>query len=1131
MVTLIGGDQLLERAHQAHLRARTSTATPRDQFLLLADEAAEMGTATNGMRQPTRDQFSQIQELLKKKSKEESKLRKEREEGWDEFNIRCIRSAQRSHCMTSFSLNGVDAGCYLPGGAPLVDHLLARVVHMPDWWFLQSPLQALRTRRLPDMVRPASQREFTLGESPEHHVEVALEFLKASMQLTKNTFFVCTLAADTESIGVVRDDFDKLCQGEPGDTHVLRVANRGESADTLPVLLMVGQVGWQVHVRIPTVSSEDASGRRTLKIVPGTLQKGVSAFFKAIGRVTGVGITDDLRQFFDLVNQLYGVDLWRKTKPPIELEQLAQLAGYNLPRTAVEVINWVCYGTILAKGRVSQGDGTWDLPWDLQRGPRRVYLAGDISQPAGAATLFWYISAMFVFPDISIVRQLGPLDGPSLIVWWKDTILPVLSFRGDEGPGPTQQSVQQIWGSILASKKTGRMVATLQPDWPSVTAGGPRYTHSVRTFHVQRCVTLEDISSSSWPRPPPEALHLAIFGRHQLLREPTPTAPVDTLGWSPNPGVEGILAKDAPNINWTLLSKVIGNGVGLKSLLNEYARIKPGQGQALMERLEADPRVARTVLGNFEKAKRVVPSFRAILEDCNHLPPRPEGWVDIFRQAEATQAKIARIAKHAELVSQHAFAQMTLSLGRYRQLQTASKQMKKDPPARMDLSWSMMQHLAPAGRAPDFLPPSMIASVGVSTRPGRKRDRSTDTAQTPPTSKRTRRTVSIGADDPDATDPMALLRRSLTTNQGSPRARSPTPPQEASRPDSPTHLPPTGVFLVGGRHAVHANHGLEGSMLRAPTTTVRVTDWHPDAIREAADDLSSYDLRGATVVMWLFDDMVFEQMETGDPLFRDSYDGRLHCLGPIGVSGWMAMPPLLDEARPLLDACRQAESVVLMAPLPMYLGTSCCEERDHCLGYYHEDSQRHICREVINLYEAMVRWLSWEARDNVHVACPHLELMATARTLGVGGLSFVLSSYSYDGIHLSADGYRDVFDRLAMILRREPWRYRPPMERMPDPEIGPPRSRSARRPVRDRLGWRGPGHLPRGIEALVDRFQGDEEPRVLSAEAERDAYRGAYRRRSRSRSRSQSPPISPSFWAQVRATAPPVSRPPGGRPE
>ena len=122
--------------------------------------------------------------------------------------------------MASFSLNGADTGCYLPSDTPLVDHLLAWVVHMPDWWFLQLPIQALHTRWLPDMIRPASQREFTLGESPEQYIEVALVFLKASTQLTKNTYFVCTLAADTESIGVVRDDFDKLCEGEPGDTHV-----------------------------------------------------------------------------------------------------------------------------------------------------------------------------------------------------------------------------------------------------------------------------------------------------------------------------------------------------------------------------------------------------------------------------------------------------------------------------------------------------------------------------------------------------------------------------------------------------------------------------------------------------------------------------------------------------------------------------------------------------------------------------------------------------------------------------------------------------------------------------------------------------------------------------------------------
>ena len=149
-------------------------------------------------------------------------------------------------------------------------------------------------------------------------------------------------------------------------------------------------------------------------------------------------------------------------------------------------------------------------------------------------------------------------------------------------------------------------------------------------------------------------------------------------------------------------------------------------------------------------------------------------------------------------------------------------------------------------------------------------------------------------------------------------------------------------------------------MLQGPTTTIQIADWCPDAIQDAAESLTRYDLRGATVVMWLFNDMVFEQLGTGDPLYRDPYDSQPHCDGPMGVAGWATMPPLLEEARPLLDVCREADRVVLMAPLPMYLGTPCCEERDHCLGYYHEDHQRHTSREVISLYEVMTRWVSWE---------------------------------------------------------------------------------------------------------------------------------------------------------------------------
>ena len=138
-------------------------------------------------------------------------------------------------------------------------------------------------------------------------------------------------------------------------------------------------------------------------------------------------------------------------------------------------------------------------------------------------------------------------------------------------------------------------------------------------------------------------------------------------------------------------------------------------------------------------------------------------------------------------------------------------------------------------------------------------------------------------------------------------------------------------------------------------------------------------------------------------------------------------------------------------------------------------------------------------------------------------------AFSYDVVYLSPDGYRDLFDRLAMVLNSKPWQYFPPTVRMSDRVMAPVRAPAARRPLRDRLGRRGVAHLPSKIEVIADRFRDNDEQRVFSVEAKREASRVNWG--SRSRSRSLSPPISPSFWASVRATAPPANRPRGGRPE
>ena len=67
----------------------------------------------------SRKQQKTVQDVLR----DSFKCKKTNDEGRDEFEIRRVRGGQQSDCMTEFETDGMQAGCYLPGGAPLVDHI------------------------------------------------------------------------------------------------------------------------------------------------------------------------------------------------------------------------------------------------------------------------------------------------------------------------------------------------------------------------------------------------------------------------------------------------------------------------------------------------------------------------------------------------------------------------------------------------------------------------------------------------------------------------------------------------------------------------------------------------------------------------------------------------------------------------------------------------------------------------------------------------------------------------------------------------------------------------------------------------------------------------------------------------
>ena len=325
-----------------------------------------------------------------------------------------------------------------------------------------------------------------------------------------------------------------------------------------------------------------------------------------------------------------------------------------------------------------------------------------------------------------------------------------------------------------------------------------------------------------------------------------PTDPTPSPGWIPNPGLEGSTLMDAEFINHKTFNRLTGSGVSIKGLVLEFPRISPLQSLALLEWLESHTKVALTVFGCLEKAQKAVPVLRSALISYRLAPPRPEGWVDIYKEEAALGTKIEQVWARATNESGAALNSALTSLSRHEKLKRALKNSIKNPPTAVDHFWSLMRVLAPVGKVSTRMTPKMIATIGTTTQPGTKR-RAGFIDGAPAKQAR-----SIRFDGVSASDPMALLRIEVevdrsasdtdqpichrqvtrestftagrwsdTTSTGArhhkgiaegPRASSYVHPRQGDKlRGSVSSHQPTAIFLVGGSHAIQSNMGLTGS--------------------------------------------------------------------------------------------------------------------------------------------------------------------------------------------------------------------------------------------------------------------------------------------------------------------------------
>ena len=392
---------------------------------------------------------------------------------------------------------------------------------------------------------------------------------------------------------------------------------------------------------------------------------------------------------------------------------------------------------------------------------------------------------------------------PSLVRWWETTILPVVGPVTVKVPWTPTKETQSLWDKWNEHIQVCCKIRDLRPEWPAITAGGPRFVHSVRASLIDNLVLLTKADPEDWPPVPPETKHLVLFGRHQLQDLPMPTDATLTAGWAPNPGLEGQLLSEADHINWKSITRLTGDGVGVKALLLEYIRMAPTDGRALLERLEARLGAAKTIFGCLEKANRVVPVIRAMLADFDQMPPRPEGWVDLYREAEATKSEVERIMDMAEEQSGTKLCKALAGLSEHEKMKRAIKRSKKVPPTTVDRSWSLMRYVAPIGKAPPRMTPQMIATVG-RTVPARTvsatRSRADSDAPTEG-QRRSKRARTTQSRDADASNPMALLRAAVDADRAtSSPSGSATYVRTVTVGNEPRYHP-TGMTDTGERYS------------------------------------------------------------------------------------------------------------------------------------------------------------------------------------------------------------------------------------------------------------------------------------------------------------------------------------------
>ena len=576
----------------------------------------------------------------------------------------------------------------LPGGASLADHNLAAIRRSSDWSSAEPMAAELCANRLPTPGELGNTKEITIGTSTRAEWREVMEFVQTKLSEGQNNA-LSLMASDTESVPLKVDWSLDSGRTKPWQAllfHInmealsgakqleFTIAKERVSACNLPTRFFFGTRDWQIHLRLPVTYKRKGGDTQVILNLNTVLPEEAKQLLLSLPPMIGSGITDDYLQWGEILDAVWTSSFFKDMKQPIELEHLARLARVNTVNSGIFFLNWWCLGTVIPKDKASLGDKKWGLPLQDIPPDLRPYLAVDIVQILKVADVLITTAGLQTVPDMTVVREASGLNALQFLQWFAEKAVPTLLagilvvFKDKEGrPYKLAPRITWVEQPSAAAMVTRLNPPTLNkfpalwsiPEWPSVTCGGPRSIHQIRTSFIAVLPEFQKLDPVRWPSQHPDKLLFWSFGV-TAVESTSADAPIIGSGFVRSPGLVSKL--DSNPSQWTRLQfeqSRTCSGRSDRMLIAEFIRCHPDRARAVLDFMENERARFKFLVGE-ARVKKIVIDTRATLENLNIIVERPQGWVDPHSIDDLLTRWNARQLKHATMRLNEIIAQKEL---------------------------------------------------------------------------------------------------------------------------------------------------------------------------------------------------------------------------------------------------------------------------------------------------------------------------------------------------------------------------------------------------------------------------------------------------------------------------------------